>query len=207
VALQLRAEDFHTRRFEQASASCLILALDASGSAAMHRLAQAKGAVELLLSQSYARRDSVCVIAFRGTQAQCLLPPTRSLVRAKRALAGVPGGGGTPIAHALRLCLDQALKLQREGSTPHLVVLSDGRANVSLQGLGGRAQAQADAQQLALQWASSKMDALWIDTAPQPEPLAQSLARSMAARYLPMPHVQAQRLASAMHLNDASGAR
>ena len=205
VALQLRAEDFHTRRFEQASASCLILALDASGSAAMHRLAQAKGAVELLLAQSYSRRDRVCVIAFRGTQAQCLLPPTRSLVRAKRALAGVPGGGGTPLAHALRLCLEQALKLQREGSTPHLVVLSDGRANVSLQGMGGRTQAQADAQQLAVQWAMSQMDALWIDTAPQPEPLAQSLARAMTARYLPMPHVQAQRLASAMQVNDVSG--
>ena len=27
-----------------------------------------------------------------------MLPPTRSLVRAKRSLAGLPGGGGTPLA-------------------------------------------------------------------------------------------------------------
>ena len=199
-ALKLRGQDFHVQRHEQRSTTCLILALDASGSAAMHRLAQAKGAVELLLAQSYARRDSVCVVAFRGTQAQCLLPPTRSLVRAKRALAGLPGGGGTPLASALQVCVDQALKLRRDGATAHLVVLSDGRANVTLQGMGGRAQAHADAQRLAQQWASLGMESLWIDTALQPEPVAQSLASTMGARYLPMPHVQAQRLAHAMQI-------
>ena len=172
----------------------------------MQRLAQAKGAVELLLAQSYARRDSVCVIAFRGTQAQCLLPPTRSLVRAKRALAGLPGGGGTPLASALHMCLDQALKLRREGSTPQLVVLSDGRANVNLQGMGGRVAAQADAQHLAQQWAAYGLEALWIDTALQPEPLAQAMATTMGARYLPMPHVQAQRLAHAMRPTPSPGA-
>ena len=199
-ALKLRGQDFHIRRHEQRSTTCLILALDASGSAAMHRLAQAKGAVELLLAQSYARRDSVCVVAFRGTQAQCLLPPTRSLVRAKRALAGLPGGGGTPLASALQVCVDQALKLRRDGTTAHLVVLSDGRANVTLQGMGGRAQAHADAQLLAQQWAGLGMESLWIDTALQPEPVAQNLAATMGARYLPMPHVQAQRLAHAMQI-------
>ena len=205
-SLQLRSEDFHVRRYEQRSTTCLILALDASGSAAMQRLAQAKGAVELLLAQSYARRDSVSVIAFRGTQAQCLLPPTRSLVRAKRALAGLPGGGGTPLASALHMCLDQALKLRREGSTPQLVVLSDGRANVNLQGMGGRVAAQADAQHLAQQWAAYGLEALWIDTALQPEPLAQAMAMTMGARYLPMPHVQAQRLAHAMRPTPSPGA-
>ena len=58
-------------------------------------------AVELLLADCYVRRDEVAVIAFRGKGAELLLPPTRSLVRAKRALAGLPGGGGTPLAHAL----------------------------------------------------------------------------------------------------------
>jgi magnesium chelatase subunit D len=194
----LRGEDFHTKRYQQHSPTCLILALDASGSAAMQRLAQAKGAVELLLAQSYARRDSVCVIGFRGARAECLLPPTRSLVRAKRALAGLPGGGGTPLAHALQLALQQAKSLRREGQTPLLVVLSDGRANVTLQGLGGRQQAHSEAQAMAQRWAQSDQAALWIDTAPQPEALARQLAQSLNARYLPMPHVQSQRLAAAM---------
>lgn len=192
----IRSEDFHVHRFEQRSASCLIFALDASGSAAYQRLAEAKGAVEILLQQSYARRDSVCVIAFRGAQAQVLLPPTRSLVRAKKALAGLPGGGGTPMALALQTATQTALTLQRQGTTPTLVVLSDGRANVTLAGLGGRSQAQAEAIQWATQWRLSGFTGLWIDTSPQPDAQAQGLAQAMAASYFPMPHVQAQRMAA-----------
>ena len=198
VPLRIRAEDFHLHRHQQHNASCLILALDASGSAALHRLAEAKGAVQLLLEQSYARRDSVCVIGFRGAQAQLLLPMTRSLVRARRALTGLPGGGGTPLASALQLAHEQAAQLQRQGVTPILVVLSDGRANVTLQGLGGRTQAQAEAQHWARAWHGTGHAGLWIDTAPQPEALAQQLAQTLGARYLPMPQLQSRRLAQAL---------
>jgi magnesium chelatase subunit D len=174
------------------------LALDASGSAALQRLAEAKGAVELLLQQSYARRDSVCIVAFKGAQAQLLLPATRSLVRAKRAMTGLPGGGGTPLALALKMACEQATQLQRQGVTPILVVLSDGRANVNLQGLGGRAQAQADALQWAAQWRQTGHRALWIDTSLQPDAQVQNLAHIMGGSYMPMPQVHAQRMASAM---------
>jgi magnesium chelatase subunit D len=194
----IRAEDFHIQRYQQRASSCLILALDASGSAALQRLAEAKGAVELLLQQSYARRDSVCIVAFRGAQAQLLLPATRSLVRAKRAMTGLPGGGGTPLALALKMAHEQAAQLQRQGVTPILVVLSDGRANVTLQGLGGRAQAQTDAQSWGQQWRASGHRALWIDTSMQPDAQAQQLASTMGASYLPMPQVQSQRMASAI---------
>jgi magnesium chelatase subunit D len=194
----IRAEDFHIQRYQQRASSCLILALDASGSAALQRLAEAKGAVELLLQQSYARRDSVCIVAFRGAQAQLLLPMTRSLVRAKRAMTGLPGGGGTPLALALKMAHEQAAQLQRQGITPILVVLSDGRANVTLQGLGGRAQAQTDANNWGQQWRASGHRALWIDTSMQPDAQAQQLASTMGASYLPMPQVQSQRMASAI---------
>jgi magnesium chelatase subunit D len=197
-AVAIRAEDFHIQRYQQRASSCLILALDASGSAALQRLAEAKGAVELLLQQSYARRDSVCIVAFRGAHAQLLLPATRSLVRAKRAMTGLPGGGGTPLALALKMAHEQAAQLQRQGITPILVVLSDGRANVTLQGLGGRAQAQTDALNWGQQWRLSGHRALWIDTCLQPDAQAQHLASSMGASYLPMPQVQAQRMAVAM---------
>ena len=194
----IRAEDFHIQRYQQRTSSCLILALDASGSAALQRLAEAKGAVELLLQQSYARRDSVCIVSFRGAQAQLLLPMTRSLVRAKRAMTGLPGGGGTPLAGALKMAHEQAMQLQRQGVTPILVVLSDGRANVTLQGLGGRTQAQADAHSWGQQWRLSGHRALWIDTSAQPDAQAQQLASTMGASYVPMPQLQAQRVAQAM---------
>lgn len=194
----IRSEDFHVHRYQQHSSSCLILALDASGSAALQRLAEAKGAVELLLQQSYARRDSVCIVSFKGAQAQLLLPMTRALVRAKRAMTGLPGGGGTPLALALKMACEQALQLQRQGVTPILVVLSDGRANVNLQGVGGRAQAQADAQQWAAQWRQTGHRALWIDTSLQPDAQVQNMAHIMGGSYMPMPQVQAQHMASAM---------
>ena len=194
----IRSEDFHVHRYQQNSSSCMILALDASGSAALQRLSEAKGAVELLLQQSYARRDSVCIVAFRGAKAQLLLPMTRSLVRAKRAMTGLPGGGGTPLALALKMACEQSIQLQRQGVTPILVVLSDGRANVTLQGLGGRAQAQADALQWVQQWRQTGHRSLWIDTSIQPDPQVQNLADAMGASYMPMPQVQAQRMANAM---------
>jgi magnesium chelatase subunit D len=194
----IRAEDFHVHRYQQNSATCLILALDASGSAALQRLAEAKGAVELLLQQSYARRDSVCIVAFRGAQAQLLLPMTRSLVRAKRAMTGLPGGGGTPLALALKMACEQAQQLHRQGVTPLLVVLSDGRANISLAGVGGREQAQADAVQWATQWRLTGHRSMWIDTSVKPDAQVQNMASTMGGHYLPMPQVQAHRMASAM---------
>jgi magnesium chelatase subunit D len=198
--LAIRVEDFHCQRFAQHTSTCLIFAVDASGSAAVQRLAEAKGAVELLLQQSYARRDQVCVLSFRAGQAQVLLPPTRSLVRAKRALSGLPAGGGTPLASALRLALEVAQQQVRAGVTPVLVMLSDGRANVNLAGVGGRQEAQRDARTLAQAWGQHRLTALWLDTSLQPDPLAQEWARLMTARYLPMPYAPSARMADAMRL-------
>ena len=113
-------------------------------------------------------------------------------------MTGLPGGGGTPLALALKMACEQANQLQRQGVTPILVVLSDGRANVNLQGLGGRAQAQADAQQWATQWRQTGHRSLWIDTSIQADPQVQNLAGLMGGSYMPMPMVQAQRMASAM---------
>jgi magnesium chelatase subunit D len=196
--LAIRTEDFHVHRYAEHSPTCLIFAIDASGSAALHRLAEAKGAVELLLTQSYARRDQVCVIGFRGTQAEVLLPPTKSLVRAKRSLSGLPGGGGTPLARAIEQSLQVALAEKRLGHSPSLVMLSDGRPNVTLQGQGGRAQALEDALTLARVWHGHQLPAIWLDTSARPEPQAQQLAQAMGARYVPLPLANSKRMAQAV---------
>lgn len=196
--VQVRFEDFHVSRFKQRTETTTIFAVDASGSAASTRLAEAKGAVELLLADCYIRRDTVAVVAFRGKAAEILLPPTRSLVRAKRSLSGLPGGGGTPLAAGLDAAEQLAALVQRRGGTPVIVVLTDGRSNVGRDGFGGRAQAEQDAMQAASVIRLSQRIALLVDTSTRPSPLARSLAASMSARYLPLPYVDAARLSQAV---------
>ncbi len=196
--LQIRAEDFHVGRFKQRGRTTTVFAVDASGSSALHRLAEAKGAVELLLAECYVRRDSVAVIGFRGRQAELLLPPTRSLVRAKRSLAELPGGGGTPLAAGLEAARELAVALRRRGETPVVVVLSDGRANVARDGSPGRPRAEADARRAAGMLRQEGVTTLFIDTSSQPHPLARALADAMNARYLPLPHAEAASLSAAV---------
>jgi magnesium chelatase subunit D len=196
--VQVRAEDFHITRIKQKTGTTTLFVVDASGSSALHRLAEAKGAVELLLADCYVRRDQVAVIAFRGKTAEILLPPTRSLVRAKRSLSGLPGGGGTPLAAAIDAAASLADDIRRKGQTPVIVMLTDGRANVARDGSGGREKAMADAMASATRLRLSQAAVLLIDTSPQPQASALQLAHAMTARYLPLPHAGANAMSQAV---------
>jgi magnesium chelatase subunit D len=115
----------------------LAFVVDASGSmAARRRMELVKGTVLGLLRSAYEQRDEVAVIAFRGLQAEVLLPPTRSVEQAEQALRTLPTGGRTPLAHALvtaEAVIHQARRVN--SSLPVLLILlSDGRANVPLPG-------------------------------------------------------------------------
>ena len=193
--VQVRAEDFHITRLRQRRETTAVFAVDASGSAALQRLAEAKGAVELLLADCYVRRDKVAVLAFRGRGAELLLPPTRSLVRAKRALAGLPGGGGTPLAAGLQALGDVVQAVTRRGDAAVAVLLTDGRANVALDGTGGRVRAEAEALAAARRLrllAGPALALLVIDTGAQPSQQAARVAEAAAARYLPLPQAGAR---------------
>jgi magnesium chelatase subunit D len=205
--LRILPSDFRVTQFQKRSPTLTIFAVDASGSSALNRLAEAKGAVELLLADCYVRRDQVAVITFRGRTAELLLPPTRSLVRAKRNLAGLPGGGGTPLAAAIDTALAVATQSQRRGETPILVMLTDGRANVSRNGAGGREGAHGDALQAARRLAQSRLAVLFIDTSTRPNPLAETLASAMHAQYIPLPLANAQALSSVVSAAATRGAR
>lgn len=196
--IRVRGEDFHIGRFQERARTTTIFAVDASGSSALHRLAEAKGAVELLLADCYVRRDSVAVLGFRGRAVELLLAPTRSLARAKRSLAELVGGGGTPLAHGIDAACELAIEVRRRGDTPVIVVLSDGRANVARDGGAGRDRAEADARAAARRLSDEGFGALFIDTSPQPHPLAREIAATMHAEYLPLPHAQAATLSSAV---------
>ncbi len=196
--LQIRPADIRVKRFEEKSDRLLIFTVDASGSAALTRLAEAKGAVELLLAQAYARRDHVALVAFRGTEAELLLPPTRSLVQTKRRLAGLPGGGGTPLAAGMITAFEQAQHAQRRGMTPTIAILTDGRANIALDGTADRKQAATDAQQVAKALRANGVDAIVIDTGNRPEPALRNLAQTLDAAYLPLPRADAHRLSQSV---------
>lgn len=198
LRLEIRSSDLRLKRYEESSDRVLVFAVDASGSSAFARLAEAKGAVELLLAQAYARRDHVALIAFRGTGADLLLPPTRSLVQTKRRLAGLPGGGGTPLASGLRMAFDLGLQARRRGMTPTLALLTDGRGNVALDGSANRAAAEADAIRVARMIAAASLPALVLDIANRPQPALQLLARSLGAGYVPLPRADAHRLTAVL---------
>ena len=192
----IHKSDFRFTRFKHETESTAILVVDASGSTAIDRLGEAKGAAELLLAECYVRRDNVSLIAFRGRQAELLLPPTRSLVRAKRSLAAVPGGGGTPLASGMMNALELALSVRRRGQSPLIVILTDGSANIALDGHAGRADAEQDAKMVAAHYAALNVPTVVIDIARRPRDKTAALARAMTADYHALPHANAHAVSS-----------
>lgn len=184
-------EDMRIYRRRQKSETLTVFAVDASGSSALHRLAEAKGAVELLLADCYIRRDQVAMIAFRRTSADIVLPPTSAVARARRCLATLPGGGGTPLANAMDTGFQLALAARRRGAEPYFVLLTDGRANIDREGNPGRHQAMTDALRSAEMFRNDGVQSLLIDTAQRISPQAGELARAMEAHYLALPKADA----------------
>lgn len=196
--LEIRKSDLRLKRYQESSDRVLIFAVDASGSSAFARLAEAKGAVELLLAQAYARRDHVALVAFRGLAAELLLPPTRSLVQTKRRLAALPGGGATPLAAGLRMAHDLALQTRARGMTPTVALLTDGRGNIALDGSADRDAAEADSRRIARALRAAGLPGLVIDTATRPQAALRQLAAEADAPYMGLPRADAQRLTQAL---------
>ena len=196
--IRVLRDDFRYTRFKHQSETTVIFVVDASGSSALHRLAEIKGAVQIVLAECYVRRDEIALISFRGKGAELLLPPTRSLVRAKRQLIGLPGGGGTPLASGLQSAALIADGVRRKGRIPIIVLMTDGSANVALDGKGGRSKAEADALNAAKMIFLSGISALMIDTATRPREQAKKIAEAMQGTYLPLPHAKSEGVASAV---------
>ena len=196
--LVIVGDDIRIRRYKARALTTNIFLVDASGSAASQRLAEAKGAVELILGECYVRRDKVALIAFRGTAAELLLPPTRSLSRAKRSLADLPGGGGTPLACGLEAAILLAGNLRRQGEAPQMVVLTDGRANIARDLKPGRARAMDDASAAARRIREVQLPCVLIDISARGSPEALAIATCMGARYLLIPGAEAATVANAV---------
>ncbi len=189
--LSIFTSDFRYKRYKHATRSAAIFVVDASGSTALERLGETKGAIELLLANCYIRRDEVSLITFRDVAAEITLEPTRSLVRAKRALSEMAGGGPTPLASAMKLAFQTALNVRRKGYTPVIVLLTDGSGNIDLGGQPNRKTAAQDTDILARQISMAGIKSICIDVARRPRQAVVELANTMGAEYCALPNANA----------------
>jgi magnesium chelatase subunit D len=196
--LAIRAPDLRVKRFRDKAGALFLFAVDASGSMALNRMRQAKGAVHALLERAYVNRDRVALMSFRGQSADLLLPPTGSVELLRRAVDHIPTGGGTPIAAALVAALEVAQQARRRGlQNVVLVLLTDARANIGLK--ADRAGVEEELRQVARAVAATGLKSLVIDT--QRSYLSQGTARKLAAwldgQYLYLPGAEGAAIAAA----------
>ncbi|MDH7498788.1 MAG: putative cobaltochelatase [candidate division NC10 bacterium] len=129
--------DIREKIRERKVGTTVLFVVDASGSmAAKRRMSEAKAAILSLLMDAYQKRDRVGMVAFKGKEARVILPPTASVELAKRRLEVLPTGGRTPLSRAFQVAYE-LLEQERKKDPdmyPLMVVVSDGRPNVSLTG-------------------------------------------------------------------------
>ncbi len=187
--------DLHQQIRTGKSANLILFVVDASGSmAAQRRMESVKGAVLSLLNDAYKQRDYVAVIAFCGESAQLLLSPTRSVDVAEQHLQDLPTGGRTPLPHAMRLAFETLDKNDNNKMPPLLVLLTDGKANVTLTNNQNPWQ---ETLQIAELLANRSFPALVLDTETGYLRLgrARQLAEAMAAEYLTLEDLSSDNLA------------
>ncbi|AAM31699.1 putative cobaltochelatase [Methanosarcina mazei] len=129
--------DLRKKIREKKIGNLVLFVVDASGSmGARQRMVASKGAVLSMLMDAYQKRDRVGLIAFKGDSAELLLPPTSSIELAQKYLQEMPTGGKTPISRGLVKGYEIIKsELRRDPDTcPFMVLISDGRANVSMNG-------------------------------------------------------------------------
>lgn len=207
-SIAIRKSDVRIKRYRDKAGMLYIFVVDASGSMALNRMREAKGAAIHLLQEAYVHRDQVALIAFRGGAAQTLLEPSQSVERAKRELDVLPTGGGTPLASALITAWQTAQSARSKGiAQATIVLMTDGRANVPLNAADAltpsKQQLQDEVKTLAALVRSAGIHSVIIDT--QANYLsrgeAPKLAQWLDGRYVYLPNARAEQIAVAISRN------
>jgi magnesium chelatase subunit D len=176
----------------------LIVVADTSGLGAAPRVAALKAAVPELIGILPRRHDRVALIAARGQDASIALPPGRDrTAAAKKCRQLQQGGGKTPLPDALSKALALAREEIRKDPSVHpmLIVISEGRANVS----SGK-NVMLDLEEAASAIAKYGFPTLIID----PEGkgtragMAASLALRMRATYKALEKLEADQIVAAV---------
>jgi magnesium chelatase subunit D len=183
-AVAIEKQDFREKVREKRVGNIILFVVDASGSmGARERMKVTKGAILSLLNDAYQKRDMVGMVAFRKNKAEVLLNITRSVDLAMKCLKDLPTGGRTPLSAGLLVGYEilKARKIKDPEMVPLFVLVSDGRANVSLSG----DDPVKEAKEIAARIAAEKMNPLVIDTEDEFLSLgiAKEVADAMGARY------------------------
>ncbi len=134
LAVKIMPHDIREKIRQKKIANLLLFVVDASGSMGTKLITETKGTILALLIEAYQKRDKVGMVAFKGQEAEVLLPPTNSVEMAKKLLEELPTGGKTPLGLGL-LTSYQLIKnqLRQEPEIlPLIVIITDGRANVGI---------------------------------------------------------------------------
>jgi len=152
LAYSIEMSDLQRKIRVKKAANLILFVVDASWSMAVtERMQATKGAIMSLLTDAYQRRDRVGLIVFQKDRASLILPPTNSVILAKKALAEIPVGGKTPLSAGLQLALDVFTKETRlhPDVMPLMILLTDGAGNVSLGSLPPQEEARRIAENIA----------------------------------------------------------
>jgi magnesium chelatase subunit D len=150
-ALRLEKQDLRQKVRRRRTGTLIVFVVDASASMdAEQRMRATKGAVLSLLRDAYVRRDKVALVVFSGRTARVALSPTGSVDLAETRLQRLTVGGTTPLTHGLLagLKLIRTERLRDPHVFPLLVLISDGRGNISLFGEEPLLEAQHAAEQI-----------------------------------------------------------
>ncbi|MGH7883118.1 MAG: VWA domain-containing protein, partial [Candidatus Dormibacteraceae bacterium] len=162
--LRLEGYDLQQKIRQRKVGHLVVFAVDASASMdAEQRMTATKGAVLSLIQDVYVRRDRVAVVVFKNRSAEVVLQPTASVRLAMRKLERLSVGGTTPLTHGL-VTAHQLIKteLRRDSSLrPLLVLISDGRGNISM----FREEPVVEAGRVAEMIRSQQIESLVIDSA------------------------------------------
>jgi magnesium chelatase subunit D len=174
--LRLERHDLRQKVRDRKIGNLIVFVVDASASMdAEQRMTATKGAVLSLLRDAYVRRDKVALVIFSGREARVVLRPTNSVELAEKRLSRLNVGGTTPLTHGLveGLKLVRSERLKNADVYPLLVLISDGRGNISVAG----DEPLIEAQRVAEQIKTEGIRALVIDS-------ARDYSKSLPARRL-----------------------
>ncbi|GAB4259150.1 MAG: hypothetical protein Kow0092_07170 [Deferrisomatales bacterium] len=202
AGIRVLPADLREKVLARPSGVSLLFTVDASGSmGAEEVMARAKGIVLSLLADAYQKRDRVGLVAFRGTEARLVLPFTSSVEQAQRRLRTLPTGGKSPLALALARSLEvfERERKKHPGRTPLLVLLTDGKANLSMEGGDPFDEALRYARRIRAEKIRTLVvdtDLTWIHS----YAYARALAEAMGARCLGLKHLEVERIIDFVNL-------